>query len=135
MPRIAPHGGAVMLPGLIRLLAVDLPPQTVQRYLEANTPSQLAFWQYNQKLLSFPAGVHDDMLDSMARIYDIQAVFPKGTGSVRRAAASELMSLLGERRSTTKWMHRVPRARRAISRSAATVRRGPCRRTSPRARS
>ncbi len=34
----------------------DLPPQTVQRYLEANTPSRLAFWQYNQKLESFPAG-------------------------------------------------------------------------------
>ena len=43
----------------------------------------------NEEYLTFPAGVHDDMLDSLARIYDIGAVFPKGTSSARRAVSSD----------------------------------------------
>ena len=57
MPLVWAHAEYIKLLRSLRDGKVfDLPPQTVQRYLEANTPSRLAFWQYNQKLESFPAG-------------------------------------------------------------------------------
>ena len=57
MPLVWAHAEYVKLLRSLRDDRVfDLPPQTVQRYLEANIPSPLAYWQYNQKLQSFPAG-------------------------------------------------------------------------------
>jgi glucoamylase len=57
MPLVWAHAEYIKLLRSLRDGKVfDLPPQTVQRYLEANTPSLLAFWQYNQKFESFPAG-------------------------------------------------------------------------------
>jgi glucoamylase len=34
----------------------DMPPQTVERYLKANTGSNLLSWRFNNKRLSIPAG-------------------------------------------------------------------------------
>ena len=57
MPLVWAHAEYIKLLRSLRDGKVfDLPPQTVQRYLEDKTPSSLAFWQYNQKLESFPAG-------------------------------------------------------------------------------
>ena len=38
----------------------------------------------NAEYLTFPAGLHDDMLDALARIYDIGAKFPKPAQDVSR---------------------------------------------------
>jgi predicted phage terminase large subunit-like protein len=64
-------------------------PRTLPKALHDGKPVDVIERFVNEEYLTFPAGVHDDMLDSMARIYDIQAAFPKGVGSVRRASASD----------------------------------------------
>ena len=57
MPLVWAHAEYVKLLRSLRDGQVfDLPPQTVQRYLEANTQCPCAFWQYNQKLQSFAPG-------------------------------------------------------------------------------
>ena len=64
-------------------------PRALPKALNDGTPVDVVERFINEEYLTFPAGVHDDMLDSMARVYDIGAVFPKGASSVRRAAPSD----------------------------------------------
>lgn len=52
-------------------------PKALPRTLADGAPVDVVERFVNAEYLTFPAGLHDDMLDALARIYDIAAKFPK----------------------------------------------------------
>src|SRR5690606_32820394 len=62
-------------------------PKALPRTLANGSPVDVVERFVNAEYLTFPAGLHDDMLDALARIYDIGAKFPKPPQAITRRGA------------------------------------------------
>ena len=91
---LEPLGGQMAKEDRIKRLEADFEngrwwlPKALPRTLADGTQVDIVERFVNAEYLTFPAGLHDDMLDAVARIYDIGARFPKPLQAVTRRGAS-----------------------------------------------
>lgn len=98
---IEPLGGLMAKEDRIKRLEADFEngrwwlPKALPRTQADGTQIDIVERFVNAEYLTFPAGLHDDMLDAVARIYDIGAKFPKLPQSVGRRGGSESSGTFG----------------------------------------